>query len=177
MFDAKQFTDDILSLVDSNPRNNVDINELLKKYTDGQERVIQQEIRRLICVELINLKNAEEIDYLDSEMRQLNTLNSYSFIRNSLNIKSTYKRHKKSDSEELTNQINKLTLEALQRDKDNAALKKQLDETILKLSEAQHADIPKNAEDRKTVAIWQVATGVAVLVAFLLKLFGVKGWL
>lgn len=70
-----------------------------------------------------------------------------------------------------------MTLEALQRDKDNAALKKQPDEIVLKLSEAQHADIPKNVQHRNDVLIWQIIAGVLELVALLLKLFGVQGWL
>ena len=87
------------------------------------------------------------------------------------------RKEKELNNEALVNRINELTLEALQRDKENAELKRQLDEVGLKLSVAQHADIPKNAEDRKTVITWQIIAGVATAVAFLLKLFGVQGWL
>lgn len=177
MFNAYQFTVDILSLVDSSPRNNVDIAEIIAKYTVGQEIPEQQEARRLISAELIILKNAKEIDYIDSEMSQLSALHSSSFIRHSLNIKSTYERDKKSGNESLITRINELTLEALQRDKDNAELKRQLDETLLKLSEAQHDDIPKAAKHRDDVLLWQIIAGVLATIAFLLKLFGVKGWL
>ncbi len=177
MIDIHQFGNEVLSLVDSNPRNAVDIIDLIKKYTNGQEISIQQETRQLICSELINLKKAEEINYVDSEMSQLLTLNSSSFLRDFLSIKSTYERQKKLKNEVFEKRINELTLEALERDSENAALKKQLDEAGLRLSKAQYADIPINAEDRKTVIIWQVIAGISAAVAFLLKLFGVKGWL
>ena len=52
-----------------------------------------------------------------------------------------------------------------------------LKESQLKVNTLQIKDIPENAEDRKTIIFWQISTGVAVIVAFLLKLFGVKGWI
>ena len=97
----------------------------------------------------------------------------YTYYQSILSIR----KEKELNNEALVNRINELTLEALQRDKENVDLKRQLDEVGLKLSEAQHADIPINAEDRETNITWQIIAGVSTIVAFLLKLFGVKGWL
>lgn len=71
---------------------------------------------------------------------------------------------------ETETKINELTLDKLQYERTIRDLEK-------RLSEAQLEDIPKNAEDRKTVIIWQIAAVVLGATAFLLKLFGVKGWL
>ena len=77
----------------------------------------------------------------------------------------------------LENEIKRLTLENLQTQNNNKELQRELNEAQLSLSKAQEKDIPINAVDRKTVIIWQIIAGVSIAVVFLLKLFGVKGWI
>ncbi|MBL7723877.1 MAG: hypothetical protein JNK27_06995 [Chitinophagaceae bacterium] len=71
---------------------------------------------------------------------------------------------------DLEQKIKEMTLEQLEYEKTIRGLKKDL-------MEAQRNDIPKAAQHRDDVLIWQIIAGVSVTVAFLLKLFGVKGWL
>lgn len=74
-------------------------------------------------------------------------------------------------------QINSLTLSSLQHENDRRSWIKQKEELEHKLAHAALKDIPINAQDRKTNIIWQIIAGISIIVAFLLKLFGVKGWL
>lgn len=74
-------------------------------------------------------------------------------------------------------QINSLKLSSLQHENDRRSWIKQKEELEHKLAHAALKDIPINAQDRKTNIIWQIIAGISIIVAFLLKLFGVKGWL
>jgi hypothetical protein len=76
----------------------------------------------------------------------------------------------KSEIEKLQLEINKLTLERLNYETTIRDLQKSL-------SEAQLKDIPKNAQHRDDTLFWQIIAGAAATIAFLLKLFGVEGWL
>lgn len=67
-------------------------------------------------------------------------------------------------------EINRLTIENLKYAQTIRNLEKEL-------KEAQLKDIPKNDKHRDDVLIWQIIAGVSIAVAFLLKLFGAKGWL
>lgn len=67
-------------------------------------------------------------------------------------------------------QIRQLNLDKLQYEGTIRGLQKEL-------SEAQLKDIPENAQHRYDDLIWKIIAGVSIVVAFLLKLFGVKGWL
>lgn len=115
-----------------------------------------------------NIKNYIEGGRYDIKLKDSGRRYYESFIK---------KQEKYFADSDLQNQIDKLTLKSLKYQDRNQELKTQLDKALLDLSFAQKADIPINATDRKTVIVWQIATGVAVIVAFLLKLFGVQGWL
>jgi hypothetical protein len=70
----------------------------------------------------------------------------------------------------LTDKIAALTLEALERDKENADLIKRLNESQLALAEEQKKDIPINAEDRKTNLVWLIAIAIAGAVGWLIAI-------
>lgn len=64
----------------------------------------------------------------------------------------------------LQKRINQLTLEALEREKENAELKRQLDISTLLLNEAQKADIPVNSWNRTTITVCAILTAIATIV-------------
>lgn len=102
---------------------------------------------------------------------------TYSKYAEAVDIQKEEELKLKDKTSEMQSKINSLTLESLEYEKDNRKLKEQLATLQIDLSEAQKNDIPVNATDRKTNVIWQIIATISVVVAFLLKLFGVKGWL
>ena len=102
---------------------------------------------------------------------------SYLNYHTNRTTQDTFNRGLEYEERQRKKEVDKLTLEALKAEGENRELKKKIDEELLPLIIAQRKDIKTNAVDRKTVITWQIIGGVSVLVAFLLKLFGVKGWL
>jgi uncharacterized protein YdiU (UPF0061 family) len=133
----------------------------MESFMDKTETDFQNTFRKLE-----ELKHV--IDYRDESTNnmqafRLNNEKDYiSFYENKVNSAN--------NDNNLEVQIKQLNLDKLQYEATIRGLQK-------KLSEAQLKDIPKNSQHRDDLRIWQIATGIAVIVAFLLKLFGVQGWL
>ena len=129
-------------------------------------------------MQLLQFESCEKYVSFSKQKYSLNNLGKafLDSIQTQTHINAT-ELEKNTEREEIQDKIATLTLNSLELQKANAELTTKLAEAQLKLSKEQSEEIPKNAQHRYDTLVWQIATGVLAIVAFLLKLFGVKGWL
>ncbi len=91
--DRKKMMEDILALVDTNPMNEIDINPIILEYTEGLEFNQKVETRKLILSVLRELKEDNEITYLDDALGKILGASAMVFFNDSVLVRSTKKRN------------------------------------------------------------------------------------
>ena len=140
----------------------------MESFSDKTETDFQTTFTKLHELNHISAYRDESTNYMEA-FRISNSKDYILIYQKRLNEKLNSDNAIKENTA-LSLQINKLNLDKLQYETTIRDLQRSL-------AEAQLKEIPKIAADRKTVITWQIIAGVLALVAFLLKLFGVQGWL
>lgn len=143
---------------------------------------IEQKVKSILESGLVNNLSHKRIEESLLEITEVGrtAIEDFGGIESFLkNIQEKENIHKEKDDidKKQKEEIQRLTLLTLQFQNETNSLKKKIDEEYLPLIQEQRQDLKDNAIDRKTVIQWQIATAIIAIVAFLLKLFGVKGWL
>lgn len=139
-----------------------EINAFLKENFIGKDWDVRQSLQNLVekgRIKILGNKYMNLCGHIKIHEGDMQNT-AVTFDNYKIEGKLTNDEREKMDSGGLETKIKELTKRSLEREEENTQLILDLQKAQLALSKAQHADIPINAVDRKTVITWQIIAAI-----------------